>query len=322
LQHPELFDDVAGWQAEWFELEALDLDCVGDPQAASSGRKEGAAAEAKSTAGARLLQLLAPLLGGQPLRDSRLSGVDSLAVLTLCRQLRLAVPGLALRPQDVFRCSTVGELLIVVEELAVKATAPTADEDPVQSRSVGDAGIGRAVWFAPGQFTGTCKWLYGCRGLLDETCFRRAAARLVARHEGLRAEVLDGQAPAVELVRFLKDPLTLHAALWPQVHRALASQSFASHQMGAMQASLTDVARACSSAMSWSLKGSWPRSAAGRLTEDFLQERIKVVHCRSWREVEQASHQLRDEWQPPFVMGFFLLKGNPLQSRPGRLQML
>jgi len=32
--------------------------------------------------------------------------------------------------------------------------------------------------------------------------------------------------------------------------------------------------------------------------------------------VEQASHQLRDEWQPPFVMGLFLLKGNPLQSRP------
>jgi len=33
------------------------------------------------------------------------------------------------------------------------------------------------------------KWLYGCKGLLDVTCFRRAAARLLARHEGLRAEM-------------------------------------------------------------------------------------------------------------------------------------
>ena len=31
----------------------------------------------------------------------------------------------------------------------------------------------------------------------------------------------------------------------------------------------------------------WPRQLR-RLTEDFLKERIKVVQCRSWREVEQA----------------------------------
>ena len=38
-------------------------------------------------------------------------------------------------------------------------------------------------------FSDQGKWLYGCKGLLDVTCFRRAAARLLARHEGLRAEM-------------------------------------------------------------------------------------------------------------------------------------
>jgi hypothetical protein len=43
--------------------------------------------------------------------------VDSLAVLTLCRQLRLAVPGReCIKPQDFFRCGSVGELLQLVEQ--------------------------------------------------------------------------------------------------------------------------------------------------------------------------------------------------------------
>lgn len=44
------------------------------------------------------------------------------------------------------------------------------------------------------------KWLYGCKGLLDVTCFRRAAARLLARHEGLRAEM---ESPAGQCLAML-----------------------------------------------------------------------------------------------------------------------
>ena len=43
--------------------------------------------------------------------------MDSLAVLTLCRQLRLAVPGReCIKPEDFFRCGSVGELLQLVEQ--------------------------------------------------------------------------------------------------------------------------------------------------------------------------------------------------------------
>ena len=49
------------------------------------------------------------------LSEARLSGVDSLAVLTLCRQLRLAVPGLRLRPQAA--CAGGGGALVGVRRL-------------------------------------------------------------------------------------------------------------------------------------------------------------------------------------------------------------
>ena len=116
----------------------------------------------------------------------RLSGIDSLAVMTLCRQLRLAAPGhKCLRPMEVFQCSTVGELLDLVDSKEVLDVPATVEAN-------GDFGQARTIWFAPGQVDNTCKWLYGCRGLLDEDCFRRAAARLLARHEGLRAEMEPG----------------------------------------------------------------------------------------------------------------------------------
>ena len=116
----------------------------------------------------------------------RLSGIDSLAVMTLCRQLRLAAPGhKCLRPMEVFQCSTVAELLDLVDSKEVL-------DVPAVVEANGDFGQARTIWFAPGQVDNTCKWLYGCRGLLDPECFRRAAARLLARHEGLRAEMEPG----------------------------------------------------------------------------------------------------------------------------------
>ena len=119
----------------------------------------------------------------------RLSGVDSLAVLTLCRQLRLAAQGSeCIKPQDFFRCGSVGELIQLVDQ-----------QQPCEQQSIeatGDWGQPRTIWFAPGQVNSTCKWLYGCRGSLDPICFRRAAARLLARHEGLRAEM---ESPAGQL---------------------------------------------------------------------------------------------------------------------------
>lgn len=122
----------------------------------------------------------------------RLSGIDSLAVMTLCRQLRLAAPGhKCLRPMEVFQCSTVAELLDLVDSKEVL-------DVPAVVEANGDFGQARTIWFAPGQVDNTCKWLYGCRGLLDPECFRRAAARLLARHEGLRAEMEPGGVGGVE----------------------------------------------------------------------------------------------------------------------------
>ena len=49
-----------------------------------------------------LLQLVSQLLScAQLSAETRLSGIDSLAVLTLSRQLRLAEPSLSLKPQEV-----------------------------------------------------------------------------------------------------------------------------------------------------------------------------------------------------------------------------
>lgn len=36
-----------------------------------------------------------------------------------------------------------------------------------------------------------------------------------------------------------------------------------------------------------------PKTA--RLTEEFLKERVRVVQCRSWREVEQVRGPMRSE---------------------------
>ncbi|CAE7514114.1 unnamed protein product [Symbiodinium microadriaticum] len=253
------------------------------------------ALQSRSVAGTVLIQLLEPLLQGNLHADARLSGVDSLAVLTLCRQLRMAIPHLTIRPQDVFQCSTVQDLLSMVE----KETDSIEMQKEIAPEVVGDEGVGRAVWFAPGQVKSTCKWLYGCRGLLDERCFRRAAAQLIARHEGLRAEFEDGA--GMEILRFMRDVVPLHLVIWQELEK-LKLDGFSKR-----------LVRGCRRLVSAAFKGSWPRSVAQRVTKNFLEDRIWVVHCKTWREVEQASHRLRQEWEAPFTLGLFLLKGDAKQ---------
>ena len=246
--------------------------------------------QSTSVAGTVLLQLLQPLLRSNLHGESRLSGIDSLAVLTLCRQLRMAVPSLSLRPQDVFQCTTVRDLLSMVE-------ADTGSEVvEAEPESLGDTGVARAIWFAPGQVKSTCKWLYGCRGLLDERCFRRAAAQLIARHEGLRADFED--AAGMELLRFMRDVVPLHIILWQELEKLAAAGPY------------MPLVRGCRRLVSAALKKSWPRSVPQRVTADFLEDRVWVEHCKSWRDVEQASRRLKQEWEPPFTLALFLLKGD------------
>ena len=135
-----------------------------------------------------------------------------------------------------------------------------------------DLGIDRGP---PAEVNSTCKWLYGCRGLLDERSFRRAAAKLLARHEGLRAEMAS---PAgMELLRFLRDVGPLHSVLWPKLEVWSEEK---------LPGRATGLVRKCKELVSSSLKNVWPKSVPMRLTKEFLEERIRVVQCRSWREVE------------------------------------
>ena len=250
-----------------------------------------------SVAGTVLIQLLQPLMRDNLHSDSRLSGVDSLAVLTLCRQLRMAVPNLTLRPQDVFQCNTARDLLNMVE-------ADTGSEAvEAEPKSLGDSGVSRAVWFAPGQVKSTCKWLYGCRGLLDERCFKRAAAHLIARHEALRADFEDRA--GMELLRFMRDVVPLHLVLWQELEKVVASGP------------VLHLVRGCRRLVSAALRHCWPRSVPQRVTANFLEDRVWVVHCKTWREVEQASQRLRQEWVPPFTLCLFLLKGDVKQPSQG-----
>ncbi|CAK0854893.1 unnamed protein product [Prorocentrum cordatum] len=281
------------WKAydnRWWDEHTRDVVDVWPPLGTEGGRPARSMAEAGDTAsaalqpgtaaGARLLQLLGPLLrcSDRGVRgDSTLAGVDSLAVLTLCRDLRLAAPGLVLRPQDVLQCSSATELLALVDARALE------------------------VWFAPGQYTSTCKWLYGCKGLLDERIFRVAAARLIARHEVLHSKAKDGQELCMELVRFLKESATLRLALWPEVEAAVARcPAWARRPAAAL-------ARTVEGAWSWALKETWPRSVQVPITQEFLDERVVVVRCSSFRDVEEQASRLRDEFRPPFVMALFLL---------------
>ncbi|CAJ1353921.1 unnamed protein product, partial [Effrenium voratum] len=251
---------------------------------ASAEGSDGCDLRPQTFAGQELLRLLPRQ---QPrLSEARLSGVDSLAVLTLCRQLRLAVPGLRLRPQDVFQCDTLGELLTLVEGCPLDA----ADDLPAPSYGPGES---RAVWFTPGQVNNTCKWLYGCKGLLDEGCFRRACARLLGRHEGLRAEL---GPVGMEMLRFLRDVPALHAPLWPQL------------EPRARKLGLARPLRACKELCAWGLKHSWPRSHPRPVTRQFLEERVLVVRCKSWRDLELAYSRLREEWRSPVAIALFLLE--------------
>ncbi|CAK9068430.1 unnamed protein product [Durusdinium trenchii] len=306
------FDD------RWWEFHTRDViepevpDADDDDDDDGNDHAEGAdgagdPAVAKTAAGRILLQLLSKQLSSTSLSlQTRLLGIDSLAVLTLCRQLRLAVPSLCLRPQEVFECSSVEDLLNLVDlPTAVDAAGSPAESTPTATPTAGDLGVPRTVWFAPGQVNSTCKWLYGCRGLLDERSFRRAAAKLLARHEGLRAEMAS---PAgMELLRFLRDVGPLHSVLWPKLEVWSEEK---------LPGRATGLVRKCKELVSSSLKNVWPKSVPMRLTKEFLEERIRVVQCRSWREVEQASQQLRDAFQPPIAIGLFLLLGSGSRGDP------
>ena len=264
------------------------------PDAVTPGSPRGSETlHTTSVAGTVLVQLLQPMFSNLH-NDSRLSGIDSLAVLTLCRQLRMAIPNLAIRPQDVFQCGTVRDLLSMVENVE----KDTGEAELQMPEALGDTGVGRAIWFAPGQVKSTCKWLYGCRGLLDERCFKRAAAQLIARHEGLRAEFEDGA--GMEILRFMRDVVPLHLILWQELEKS---------------GRLLPMVRGCRRLISKAFRACWPRSVPQRVTASFLEDRIWVVRCKTWREVEQASHRLRQEWEPPFTLGLFLLEKPSEQER-------
>jgi len=258
-----------------------------------------------------LLRLLAPLVGNnEPFAASSLAGIDSLAVLTLCRQLRLAVPGLLLKPQMVFECSTVGDLLALVESLE-RSMPSSAATIPGERNGKGSSleKHERMIWFAPGQYTGTCKWMYGCRGLLDETAFRTAAARLIARHEGLHAGFSDSAEVGMDLIRFLKEFLTVHATFWPYVENKLKEL----HPR--LQSLIRPGLQALRNCATWALKGSWPRSAPMKITSDFLDQRVQVFYCQSWRDVDEQSQQFRNSFTPPVMMALYLLERPPYLPR-------
>jgi len=264
---------------------------------------------ATTAEGARLLHLLSPHLGTDaPCASRNLAGIDSLAVLSLCSTLRADTPGLIIRPQDVFECSCVGDLLELVEAQAHRAHASAAQPSSDMRPCAVAAGLTangskreRAVWFTVGQYTGTCKWMYGCRGLLDEHSFRSAAARLIARHEGLHAELCDGDVVGTDILRLVKDVASFHTVLWPEVESAAARTPRWARKPLAL------LVQAVRGAATWSIKGSWPRSSPQLITQSFLDDRVKVVRCRSWAEVEEASNRLRESFRPPFVMALFLL---------------
>lgn len=74
---------------------------------------------------------------------------------------------------------------------------------------------------------------------------------------------------------------------------------------------LSSLVRKGKDLVSWSMKESWPKSVPLRLTEEFLKDRVRVVQCRSWREVEQASDHMRRSWKPPIAIGLFRLESAP-----------
>jgi len=164
-----------------------------------------------------------------------------------------------------------------------------------------DGELRRAVWFAPPQYTGTCKWMYGCRGLLDETSFRLAAARLIARHESLHAGLWDGDMMGIELLRFLKDITTLHTTFWSAADRWVSELAPRPRKL---VSPCMAAARRCAS---WGLKGSWPRTSQIPLTQAWLDQRVRVMRCRSWDDVDEQANLLRDEFSPPFLMALFLV---------------
>jgi len=151
--------------------------------------------------------------------------------------------------------------------------------------------------------------LYGCRGLLDEQSYRIAAAQLIARHEGLHAELSDGPAAGMDLIRFMKEIVTLHVTFWPEAQsRIKGLPAWARWPASAV----TKYVHRCAN---WAFKGSWPSSVQMRITQEFLDQRVRVFRCRSWREVDEATNRFRDEFTPPFVMALFLLEPSLPGSR-------
>jgi len=307
--------DNAWWYGEArniIDLNQYEDGCLLVEPTCEDNADRGLPATASSAVGAKLLSLLGRHFSGVKLfGGTSLAGIDSLAVLSLCRALRAQSSSsgqVALRPHEVFQCSTVGELLEEVESKARKNAEQDApdsrtDKNVAQSGSSSSSSSGYAVWFAPGQYSSTCKWLYGCRGLLDPSCFRAAAARLIARHEGLHMELCDGSSLGVELCSFLRDSMALQVTVWPA---ALAAAGRI--RAPRLRQACVALVQALRGAFSWSLQGSWPRVAPLRITDEFLDERVKVIHCRNFRDVDRATQDLRDSFTPPFIIALFVLE--------------
>jgi len=269
----------------------------------------GPPAVAATAASKRMLQLLEKHFGRGPVRaDASLAGIDSLAVLSLLRALRAQTGDsqheIVLRPAEVFQCSTVSELLEVVDsKMRDNKSQVSKVADSKANAGGGDLPKEYAAWFAPGQYGSTCKWLYGCRGVFDVSCFQTAAARLIARHEGLHSELCDGSRLGVDLCSFMRDLVAFQLVFWPIVLRRAASI-----QNPRMRMAATCIIKALQRACAWSLHGSWPKFAPVPITQQFLDDRVKVFRCRTWYDVEDNAQRFRDTFSPPFVMALFVVE--------------
>ncbi|CAK0797567.1 unnamed protein product, partial [Prorocentrum cordatum] len=197
------------------------------------------------------------------------------------------------------------ELLLAVGE------QPRADPRPRQAAPpLGGGAASRAVYFAPSQWRGRCAWLYEAEGLWDPELFRRAARRLVDRHEGLRFTLVDPP----ELLVFASVPAGLQVALWPFLREHLGRCSWPGW---AVRAAGWLSAAACK-AVAFGLKGGWPRVGPAAGPGGGAEEpAVRCVRCASWEEVKRGMQAQGREYVPPFALGLYLLEaegGGPAKS--------
>jgi len=225
--------------------------------------------------------------------------------------MRVDFPNLSIRPQEVLECANVGELLALVESLGAAMVEAAAEEEPEQSKSIAKS-FANVIWFAPGQYYTTCKWLYECPGLLDPSTFRRAAAQLIARHEALQSTVCDGHS-GIDILRFMRDSIPTFMVLAQALEQRSAGDGVA---QPLSQAILHRTAKALHGASGWSFAGSWPKVVPEPLDDHFFAERIRVIRCGRWSDVCNAAQTLRNDFMdnvgPPCLIGLYLLEPRPV----------